>query len=62
MIVCSEDFVNKRGLHENAVEILGMEMATDLPSTFNEDSCMKVVSVLWVIADGNSQRRTHRCV
>ena len=43
-IVCSEDFVNANRLHNKAVEILAIEMATDLPSTFNEQSCMKLVS------------------
>jgi sterol carrier protein 2 len=26
-----------------AVEIVGMEMATDFPSTFDEESCIKMV-------------------
>ncbi|XP_033116592.1 non-specific lipid-transfer protein-like, partial [Anneissia japonica] len=43
VVVCSEDFVRKHGLERKAVEIVGMEMATDLPSTFEENSCMKVV-------------------
>ncbi|BES90092.1 Sterol carrier protein [Nesidiocoris tenuis] len=42
-ILATEDFVIAHGLQENAVEILGMEMVTDLPSTFNERSCMKLV-------------------
>jgi sterol carrier protein 2 len=33
-ILCSEDFMRKRGLQSQAVEILGMAMATDFPSTF----------------------------
>ncbi len=33
-ILCSEDFMRKRGLQDRAVEILGMSMATDFPSTF----------------------------
>jgi sterol carrier protein 2 len=33
-ILCSEDFMRKRGLQNQAVEILGMSMATDFPSTF----------------------------
>ncbi|RZC37396.1 Sterol carrier protein X-related thiolase [Asbolus verrucosus] len=42
-IVASERFVRSHGLEAQAVEILGMEMATDLPSTFAENSCMKLV-------------------
>ena len=42
-VVCSEKFVRERGLEDRAVEILAMEMATDLPSTFQEKSCIKVV-------------------
>ena len=43
-ILCSEKFVRERGLEGKAVEILAMEMATDLPSTFEARSCIKVVS------------------
>lgn len=43
-ILATEDFVLRHNLQQNAVEILGMEMATDLPSTFEDKSCMKVVS------------------
>lgn len=42
-ILATEEFVRARGLEKQAVEILGMEMATDLPSTFNDRSCMKIV-------------------
>ncbi|PNF18238.1 Non-specific lipid-transfer protein [Cryptotermes secundus] len=42
-ILATEDFVHAHGLEGQAVEILGMEMATDLPSTFNDRSCMKIV-------------------
>jgi sterol carrier protein 2 len=42
-IVCSEDFVKKNKLQAKAVEIMGMAMATDLPSTFGEKSCIQVV-------------------
>ena len=42
-IVASEDFVKKHGLMGQAVEIAGMAMATDLPSSFNEKSCIKMV-------------------
>jgi acetyl-CoA acetyltransferase len=43
-ILATEDFVLRHNLQQNAVEILGMEMATDLPSSFNDKSCIKVVS------------------
>lgn len=42
-ILCSEDFVHRHGLEAQAVEIVGMEMSTDLPSTFKDNSCMKIV-------------------
>ncbi|OQR68744.1 non-specific lipid-transfer protein-like, partial [Tropilaelaps mercedesae] len=42
-ILMSEDMVKRLGLQDQAVEILAMEMATDLPSTFEENSCIKMV-------------------
>ncbi|XP_076321249.1 sterol carrier protein 2-like [Tachypleus tridentatus] len=42
-VLVSEDFVHQHSLEEQAVEILGMEMATDIPSTFEEKSCIKLV-------------------
>lgn len=45
-IIASEHFVISRGLQANAVEIVGLEMATDLPSTFADKSCMKIVGVI----------------
>lgn len=42
-VLASEEFVKKHGLESKAVEILGMEMATDLVSTFKENSSIKVV-------------------
>lgn len=42
-ILASEKFVKAHGLESKAVEILGMEMATDLPSTFADKSLMKIV-------------------
>jgi sterol carrier protein 2 len=42
-ILATEDFVRKHALESQAVEIVGMEMSTDLSSTFNESSMMKVV-------------------
>jgi len=41
-VVCSEDFVKKHNLQSKAVEVLALEMATDLPSTFTEGSCIKI--------------------
>ena len=45
-MLASAEFVKKHNLQDKAVEILGMEMATDLSSTFNENSCIKLVSGL----------------
>ncbi|KAM5160529.1 sterol carrier protein 2 isoform 2-T2 [Callospermophilus lateralis] len=42
-ILASEEFVKKYGLQSKAVEILAQEMVTDLPSTFDEESVIKVV-------------------
>ncbi|XP_055710703.1 sterol carrier protein 2 [Phlebotomus papatasi] len=42
-VLASEEFVKRHGLEANAIEIVGMEMATDLPSTHTEKSMMKVV-------------------
>jgi sterol carrier protein 2 len=42
-ILASADFVKKHGLENKAVEILGMAMATDFPSTLSERSCIKMV-------------------
>lgn len=41
-ILASEEFVRKNKLETKAVEILALEMATDLPSSFKED-CIKMV-------------------
>ena len=35
--------MKQHGLEAQAVEVLAMEIATDLPSTFEEESCMKMV-------------------
>ena len=43
VVLASEDFVRKHGLQARAVEILGMAMATDFPSTFAEKSMIKLV-------------------
>ncbi|XP_064457439.1 sterol carrier protein 2-like [Ornithodoros turicata] len=42
-VVVSEDVVRKLGLENQAVEVVSMAMATDLPSTFEENSCIKMV-------------------
>lgn len=42
-ILANEAFVRKHGLESQAVEILAMEMSTDLPSTFTERSCIKII-------------------
>lgn len=42
-ILASESFVKRHGLEAQAVEIVGMEMSTDLPSSFGEGSAMKIV-------------------
>lgn len=42
-ILASEDFVRRHGLEAQAVEIVAQAMATDLPSTFEEKSCIKMV-------------------
>jgi acetyl-CoA acetyltransferase len=42
-ILASEGFVRRHGLEPQAVEIAGQAMATDLPSTFAERSCIKMV-------------------
>lgn len=47
-VVCSEQFVKRHGLEGQAVEIVAMEMATDLPSTFDEESCMKMVTLFFM--------------
>jgi acetyl-CoA acetyltransferase len=43
VVVASEDFVRRHGLGARAIEILGMAMATDFPSTFAEKSMIKLV-------------------
>jgi sterol carrier protein 2 len=42
-ILASEDFVEKHGLQAQAVEIAGMAMTTDTPSSFTEKSDIKLV-------------------
>ena len=42
-ILANEDFVRRHGLEAQAVEIVGMEMATDFPSTFTSKSSIQLV-------------------
>ena len=42
-VLASEAFVRKHKLEKTAVEIAGMAMATDFPSSFEEKSCIKLV-------------------
>ncbi|HKU38951.1 MAG TPA: hypothetical protein VJR89_12410 [Polyangiales bacterium] len=42
-VLASEAFVRRHGLQAKAVEIRGMAMVTDLPSSFSERSCIKLV-------------------
>ncbi|KAL2301925.1 hypothetical protein Nmel_011326 [Mimus melanotis] len=42
-ILANEEFVKRHELQPKAVEILAQVMATDYPSTFEENSCMKMV-------------------
>src|SRR3954447_50896 len=42
-IVASERFVDSHGLWDQAIEIAGQSMVTDMRSTFDEGSCIKVV-------------------
>ncbi|KAM6948944.1 sterol carrier protein 2 [Aplochiton taeniatus] len=42
-VLASEAFVRQHGLEGQAVEILAQEMVTDLCSTFQDNSCMKMV-------------------
>jgi sterol carrier protein 2 len=42
-ILASEEFVKKHGLEKQAVEIAGQAMVTDMKSTFDEKSCIKLI-------------------
>ncbi|XP_042317826.1 sterol carrier protein 2 isoform X1 [Sceloporus undulatus] len=42
-VLASEEFVRKNSLEPRAVEIVAQEMMTDLPSTFEENSVIKMV-------------------
>lgn len=41
--MASEAFVRKHHLENQAVEIVAQEMVTDFSSTFEENSCIKMV-------------------
>jgi acetyl-CoA acyltransferase len=43
VVLASERFVDERGLWDRAVEIVGQAMVTDLPSTFDSASCIRIV-------------------
>ena len=45
-VLCSENFVRKHNLQAQAVEIIAMAMRTDFPSTFGDNSPMKLVGVV----------------
>jgi acetyl-CoA acetyltransferase len=42
-VLASEAFVKQHGLQDQAVEIIGMSMVTDLRSSFDDQSCIKLV-------------------
>jgi acetyl-CoA acetyltransferase len=42
-VVASERFVDEHGLWDRAIEIAGQAMVTDMSSTFDEKSCIKIV-------------------
>ncbi|XP_029473651.1 non-specific lipid-transfer protein [Rhinatrema bivittatum] len=54
-ILASEEFVRRHQLEHKAVEILALEMVTDFPSSFEENSCIKMVGF------DMSQEAARRC-
>lgn len=42
-VLANEGFVRKHGLEARAVEIIAQEMVTDLTTSFEENSCIKMV-------------------
>lgn len=42
-VLATEEFVRRHGLERQAVEIVGLEMATDPPTTFTEGSMIKAI-------------------
>ncbi|XP_072944571.1 sterol carrier protein 2-like [Epargyreus clarus] len=49
-VLMSEDAVIRHGLQDKAVEIIGMEMTTDTPGIFTDNSLMKIVGYDMTIA------------
>ncbi|XP_015666376.1 non-specific lipid-transfer protein [Protobothrops mucrosquamatus] len=43
VVLASEEFVNKNGLEPKSVEILAQEMRTDFSSSFDANSCIKMI-------------------
>ncbi|KAK9404243.1 non-specific lipid-transfer protein [Crotalus adamanteus] len=43
VVLASEEFVKKNGLELKSVEILAQEMRTDFSSSFDENSCIKMI-------------------
>ena len=56
-ILASEDFVKKHGLQEQAVEIVGMAMTTDFPSTLRREE-LHQAGRLRHDAEGGARRST----
>lgn len=50
-VLASEAFVRKHHLENQAVEILAQEMVTDTASTFDENSCIKMVRSVRVLTE-----------
>jgi len=44
VILASSRFVLQNALQNQAIEIVGMEMATDPPSTFSGQTCVQIVN------------------
>lgn len=58
-VLMSEEAVIRHGLQGKAVEIIGMEMATDTPAVFQENSLMKVAGYdMTALAAKNLYRKT----
>lgn len=64
-VLASEAFVTKHGLQAKAVEIIAQEMVTDLATTFDENSCIKMVSPgggpSWIDGNNNKNKCKHYC-
>jgi len=60
-VLASAEFVARHGLEQQAVEIVAQVMSTDLPSTFKEKSCIKVVRILQTHTqtDIHTHKHTH---